>query len=290
VHSSEKLSVNEEEGIDLVAVWRALRSHRYFILLICGICGLAAASYALLATPIYRAEVVVTEVRDGNMSGAASLVSQLGGLGGLASLAGVNLAPSGGPAQEAKAVLQSRRLVEEFIKSQAILPELTSRAKRPLSLWLAVKRFREDILEIREDKRTGLTTVAVNWTDAVTAANWANGLVALANELLRRRALDDSSRNIAYLNKQIAHTNVVEVQRVMYNLIESETKTLMLANARVEYAFTVVDPAVPPEIRFSPRRTILVIGGILVGLIISLVAVYLRSAFGESHKRSAAVA
>jgi hypothetical protein len=40
---------------------------------------------------------------------------------------------------------------------------------------------------------------------------------------------------------------------VLYNLIESETKTLMLANARVEYAFTVVDPAVVPGATCQPQ-------------------------------------
>jgi hypothetical protein len=97
-----------------------------------------------------------------------------------------------------------------------------------------------------------LTVVAIDWTDPATAAQWANGFVALANELLRTRALVESKRNIAYLNDQISKTDVVELRRVLYGLIESETKTLMLANGRPEYAFRVVDPAVPPELKTRP--------------------------------------
>ena len=55
--------------------------------------------------------------------------------------------------------------------------------------------------------------------------------------------MTDSSRNIQYLKDQIAKTDVVQLQGVMYSLVEAEMKTLMLANARSEYAFTVVDPA-----------------------------------------------
>ena len=90
--------------------------------------------------------------------------------------------------------------------------------------------------------------------------------MALANETLRSRALSDSSRNIQYLKEQIAKTDVVELQRVMYGLIEIEMKTLMLANARTEYAFTVVDPGVTPERRVWPRRTLMVLSGGVLGV------------------------
>src|SRR5690606_23870708 len=111
--------------------------------------------------------------------------------------------------QEAQAILESRRLVAEFIERLALLPELSSSDSQ--SLWLAVKRFQETVVSIREDETQGTTTVAVDWTDPAVAAQWANEFVALANELIRRRALDEATRNIEYLNKQIERTNVVEV-------------------------------------------------------------------------------
>jgi uncharacterized protein involved in exopolysaccharide biosynthesis len=51
----------------------------------------------------------------------------------------------------------------------------------------------------------------------------------------------------------------------MYNLVETETKRLMLANSRSEYAFTVVDPAVVPELKFSPRRARIVVALTVIG-------------------------
>src|SRR5205823_3365385 len=119
------------------------------------------------------------------------------------------------------------------------LPLLSRGAKKPPTLWVAVEKFRKTCLMITEDKLKGLTTVSIDWTDPATAASWANSFVALANEILRTRAIDDANRNIDYLNQQVAHTNVVELQQVMYKLIEQETKSLMLAKGRVEYAFTI---------------------------------------------------
>jgi LPS O-antigen subunit length determinant protein (WzzB/FepE family) len=97
------------------------------------------------------------------------------------------------------------------------------------------------------------------------ASRWANDFVGLANTLLRERAIQESTRNIEFLNKQLAQTTVVEIQHVMNQLLENETKNLMLAHGRLDYAFTVVDPAVPPEQRFSPRRTLMVISGLFIG-------------------------
>jgi uncharacterized protein involved in exopolysaccharide biosynthesis len=50
----------------------------------------------------------------------------------------------------------------------------------------------------------------------------------------------------------------------------------MLANARREYAFTVVDPAVPPELRYYPRRTAMVVIGAIAGLLLGIAAAVIR--------------
>jgi len=180
---------------------------------------------------------------------------------------GVNL---GGPATDGSAVLKSRTLVEEFIKQNQLLPVLYPNSERPPTLWFGVNTFRS-LLSIRDDPRAGLITISVDWNDPVVAANWANGFASLANEVSRGREIRNAERNIAYLNQQLQKTNVVEMQRVLYNLIEAETNTLMLANAREEYAFTVVDRAVPPEGRISPKRKVMVVFGTMFGLFLGVV-------------------
>jgi uncharacterized protein involved in exopolysaccharide biosynthesis len=283
VITDEQIRDDRVDGPDLAALLRIAWNSRYLLMLCSGICGLLALYVALTATPIFKAEVVVSEVRDGAMGGgASSLVNQFGGL---ASLAGINL-PNGGADRTAPAVLQSRRLVEEFIKSQNLVPVLLVKRKDP-TLWKAVKEFREGVVVIREDKRTNLTTIAMSWKDPAVAARWANEFVALANELIRARAESDSSRDIAYLNKQVAQTNIVDLQRILYNLIESETKTLMLANARTEYAFKIVDPAVAPELKTSPKRALIVIFGTFLGFVIGLAVIFVRRAVAASKGKPA---
>jgi uncharacterized protein involved in exopolysaccharide biosynthesis len=280
VNSSDPIPTNREDAIDIASLWRVVRKAKYLILLSSVICGLLAIAYALIATPIYRAEVVITEApNDKDMGGGSSLGNQLGGL---ASLAGLDMA-NNPQEHEAQGVLNSRRLIEEFIKREGILPVLVSNKKKTGTMWFAVKRFKDRIVTIREDKRTNLTTVGIDWTDAKMAAEWANGFVALCNEIVRTRALNDSTRNIAYLTQQISQTNVVDMQRIIYNIIESEMRTVMLANGRAEYAFTVIDPAVPPELRKSPQRVIVVLVGFALGLMIGIMIAFMRERLKSSN-------
>jgi len=268
--SSDVVAATAEQEIDFAALVRVLWAYRLFVVLFTGLCGAIAVVIALVATPIYRAEVVVSEVRDDRLNAAVSQLTNQ--LGSLASLAGVRLAPSTTNVN-ARAVLESRRLAEEFTKRNDLAPKLLPDAMDP-TLWMAVQAFRARVIEINNDVLTGTIIVSISWPDPAVAAEWANGYIVLCNEVVRQRAIQDATRNIEYLNAQLGQTTVVELQRVIYNLIENETKALMVANVRDEYAFAVIDPAVPPEIRSSPRRTLMVIIGLgLGGLLGAMLAV-----------------
>jgi uncharacterized protein involved in exopolysaccharide biosynthesis len=263
--SRERVSGTDAD-IDLIAMWRVVWSYKYLIIAVSAVCAIAAAALALTATQIYRAEVVVSEVSDQGLGGMAGLANQFGGL---ASLAGIDLR---GSRREPRAILESRQLVEEFIRRRNLTPMLFPGAVKPPTLWFAVKKFRESIIEIRDDD--GLIKIWIDWTDPQIATQWANEFVALANELVRTRDLDSAKKNIAYLEGQIDGNDVVELRNVMYKLIESEMKTLMLANGKADYAFTVVDPAVPPEIRISPRRTLMVLAGMVLGGLLGVILAF----------------
>jgi len=274
--------------VNVVTLLQVAWRYKLLIGLIGFVAALAGVYVALTTRSIYRAEVVVTEVSNEGSGGAGWLASSLGGL---ASFAG--LTTHGGASQEAEAVLSSRYLTEQFISQHQLVNEILGKAEHQ-SLWLAVDRFKTRVLSITESKEKGTITVALQWTNPQLVAQWANDYVALANDIVRRRALDDSSRAIGYLKEQIKKTEVVEVQRALYGLVESETKTNMLANTRKEYAFTVVDPAVVPEQRVWPRRTLIVLSsgvlGGLLGLFIALGHNMWRRYGGESEARDSAPA
>lgn len=264
-----------DDKIDFVALWRLARSYKYLVILITLVSGGVAAFIAFTTTPSFRAEVAITEASGENLPGAAAQLSSQ--LGGIASLVGVELGGAGNRSREIQGFLKSRQLVEDFVKRYELQSKLFPKDQPQPTLWFAVRQFQNNVLSIRDDKRTGLTRVGVTWTDPAVAARWANDFVALANELLRTKAVDEAKASVAYLNAQVAQTNVVEIQRVMYNLVENETKTLMLANARADYAFTVIDPAIAPEVRSGPHRALLTLLGLVLGPILGLLVAFAHS-------------
>lgn len=275
----------QDDTIDVIALFRLLWAHKFLIAAVTVLAGVAAVVLALTATHIYRANTVVAPALESNLGGASAPLS--GRLGGLASLAGIDLGRSGPGAQHAQSVLQSRRLVEEFIRRNELVGVLLPPGEDQ-TLWRAVQNFRDSVVAMNRDDSDGTTTITVEWTDPTTAAQWANGLVTLANEIIRAQALADSQRNVDYLKKQAETTNVVEMQRVMYELIQSETKNLMLANARADYAFTVIDPAVVPESRDRPKRRLMVATGLALGLFLSSLFVLGRDTVRRYRAREAA--
>ena len=266
----------DDREINLIGLWRMVWRNKWLVMSTGAVALGGAIVYALLATPIYRAEVVVVEVRDSAAQGGLGALA--GQLSGLASLAGVNVNAGGGNAREHQAVLRSRHLVERFVVANNILPVLSKGSPEPLSLWKGVRIAQEQVVEVQEDTRRGVTTVSVEWTDPKLAAAWANNFVALANDTIRTKAMNEAQSNIDYLTERLGQTSSLEVQQLMYSLIESETKTLMLASGRAEYAFAVVDPATIPEIRVSPRRTLIATVGLALGLGLGVLIAFARGA------------
>lgn len=61
-------------------------------------------------------------------------------------------------------------------------------------------------------------------------------------------------------------------------MIEAQTKTKMLANTQEEYAFRILDKAVVPEEKIRPKRTLIVVLGVMIGLIMGVFSAFLRQA------------
>lgn len=277
---------NGASDITVLEFWRAVRLDWRWLAGITAVAALLSIAIAFILTPRYRGEVAIIEPAEGR--GGTASAALLGQLGGLAGMAGINLAGLKEGDRSARAVLNSRMLVEEFISRNKLLPvlfsedwdanagEWTTAPDDSPTTWLGVKKFVEDVLVIEEDPVTGVIRVTTEWEDPEIAAAWANGLVVLANQIVRNRDLTDAERSVAYLQTEIGKTNIVGLQQVLYSLIESEMKTIMLAKVKEEYAFAVVDPAVPPELRSFPHRALLVAIGTTLGGFLALMVILVR--------------
>ena len=270
----------QRSDLTLSDAGKAVWAGRKVIIIVTAATSILALGAAFVMRPGYRAEAVVIAVS--STGDTKSLLSGLGGqLGSLAATAGISL-PKGADSSESMGVINSWNLVSQYISRENLLPviyakrwDATRKAWIPSffgkipTVWFGTKYFIKNIRTITDDKKTGLVTVSVDWRDPELAARWADDLVTLANDDLRNRAIEESERNLAYLDEQLAKTNVVEVRTSIYQLMEGEIKKVMMARGNREFAFRVVDPAVAPQEKVSPRPVLMTAVGALVGLLIS---------------------
>jgi uncharacterized protein involved in exopolysaccharide biosynthesis len=246
---------------------------------------LAALLLALTSPRRYEANLVALPRGPQDRGG---LLNSLGGsLGGLAAIAGLSLG-EGGERAEAIQMLQSQILAREFIEDHHLLPVLFSGdwdsrrqtwRERTHTMNEAVSYFDHGIRNVIEDRRTGLVTVRITWRDPVQAAAWANELVRRANDELRSRAVARAQGSIEYLKREARNADAVEIQQTLYRLMEEQYKTLLLANVSNDYAFSVIDPAVPPDPKqyVSPRVGLYTLAGLFFGLVLAATLVFLQA-------------
>ena len=255
----------------------------------------AATALAFWMKPVYRAEVVLSP-NEGQGSGGA-LAQVMGRMGSLGALAGLPFSTGSSSRNESIAILKSRALSENFIRTHDLLPQLyaddwsTEQARwltgHPPTLSGAVEDFNEKVRFVFEDRRTGLVTLRIEWYEPEVAAAWANEFVAAANEVARRRAIEEAERTLKYLYDELAKTSVVGIQEGIYSLIETQINTIAVANVQSEYALRVVDPAVAsdPDRFVRPIRPLVIAFGALVGFSLGVLFVLVRR--GPAPRREA---
>jgi len=110
----------------------------------------------------------------------------------------------------------------------------------------------------------------------VIAKEWVDKLVKAINSHIQEKDREEAIKSIEYLNNKIKETNITDMQSVFYQLIEEQTKTLMLAEVSEEYVFKTISPAKIAEEESKPNRLLISIIGVLLGVFVSVLIVLVR--------------
>ena len=293
----------ENDEINLYELFKTFWDSKWLILSITTASCIFIVLYSLSIPNIYRSSALVmpAQSQGSNVSGALS------GLGGLASMAGLSI-PSGNSnnKEEAIAVLTSHQFLEDFIiNNDILLPLMASKGwdakKNELILnpkiydiknkkWIgnsssktnaptiqeAVRSFRQ-IYIVSENKKNGFVTISIDFYSPYVSKEWIDLIIENINETMRVQAVSMATSSLNYLNDQINKTNISEIKIVLSELAKSETQKIMLSKSSPEYVFKTIDKAFAPEIKISPRRSIICIIGALVGFSLSLlISILLR--------------
>ena len=284
-----------DDEIDLREFFSVLWEGKLSIALVTALSAVIAVSVALYLPNKYTSEALLAPRVDGGAGGAlGQLASQYGGL---ASLAGVNIGGLGENGKSAIAIemLKSREFFGQYLYDQVVVDLMAAegwdRASDKSILdpsiydsatltWVrdvgpefqikpsvqeAHDDFVESSLSVSEDKQTGFVTVAITHYSPSVARDWVLLIVNGVNNAVRARDVEEAENSIAFLDEQRKKTNLVSLTEVFAELIEQQTKTVMLAAASEEYVFQIIDPPVAPELKSEPSRLLISVLGALFG-------------------------
>lgn len=302
-----------EDEVDLREMFLTLWTAKWLIVAITSVFAAGSVIVALMLPNIYRAEVLLAPASQEEAGGALSgLASQFGGL---ASLAGISMGSSSvDKTTLAIETLQSRQFLAQFVEEHDILVPLFAADKWIVSSnqleldekvydtatgeWVrnveapfspkpsaqeAHEEFRE-ILSVNQDSDSGLVRIAIEHKSPHIAADWVRWLVEDVNRYMRETDIAEARRSIQFLQQQIGATSVAEMQQLLFELIQEQTKTIMLAEVRPEYVLKTIDPAVAPEEEAKPSRALICIIGTLLGGMLACLFVLLQKAFRHEDK------
>jgi len=137
-------------------------------------------------------------------------------------------------------------------------------------------------MKVHVDSDTGFMTIVFQHFSPIFAYEFINLLEGQLNTIEREKDIRNSSRAITYLNKELEETRQAGIQNAIYQLIESQLKTQMLANIDEHYLMTPIDPAVIPEQKSFPFRRNIAIVVFILSLLGSSILVLLRHFFLRS--------
>ena len=267
-----------------------LRQWKWFILF-----GFSfAIIFAFYSTKLpneYTSEILLAdaEVTGSPMDGIS------GQLGGLASLAGINMNSGKNKKLISLQLIKSRNFLIEFVKANQLEVELfavkawdkesgnyvyNEEVYNPKTQKWAEHPDREgtfyptdneifekakSLIEVDVDKTNRVTKIFLTYYHPEKAQQWLTILVNILNQKMANADIAEKERQISFLQAQLDIERNEEIRNVYFSLIEEQIKGSTLAKARIDYIFKVIDPAMYPEVKSGPKRALIAVLGGLVG-------------------------
>lgn len=276
-----------DQDSDVTAMIAAIWEGKWVVAIATGLAMLGALIVVMIVDPVYEAEVVAAH--NVNSGATDGLPRTLGSMERLAAISGLGLNSAQGDQEIALATLRSRRFTAQFMErfqvKAALFPDLwdpdtnkwrVSEGAIPTD-WSAYNFWAKDVFQVSEDSATGLVHIRIHWQDPMVAARWANEIIVMANAVLQQQALAQSERNLSYLAEQMTSSRIEEIRAAIAGLIQQETASMMVASGNQDFAFRIIDPAVPAEDPYFPRPLLLVFSATVLGFLLGVLAALIRA-------------
>lgn len=272
----------QDEEIEIAQLFVVLWGYRMWIVGCTSAIAVMGVVYALLATPIYYSEATIAPKETGKGgSGASGILSQLGGMSGMVAsqlgLGNANL-------DKLEIILKSHELAETVIEKNDLLPMLyptlwdakqnawkSKNVEKVPTVRMGIKKLKSQVLKVNLEAKKNIIRVGASLTDPQSAKRLIDFYLEALNDKIRADVMRDADANREYLERQLGKTGDPMLSEKIQNMIAFEIEKYMLVSHQ---AFEVLERPVVPMERAKPRRKMIVMISVLVGILLSVVGVF----------------
>ena len=296
---NDQLNNIYDDEIDLSELFHLLWDKIFYIGAITSIFSLISIIYALMMPNIYQSKATLMAVEQ-----SSGMSGMIGRYSGMASLAGISLdSKSGSKDQEAIARIKSFEFfsnnflpnmklenlmaVKKWNQASNTLTYYASDFNSESRQWLrkakpprsniptsqeAYEEFVE-IMSVNKDKKTNLVTLMVEHKSPFIAQQWVEIMINQIDQVMRDQDRQTATKSIEYLNSLAPTVINEDIKKALSALQQEQMKRLMMVEANDNYVFKVLDSPIAAELKSKPRRSLIVIWGTILGMVLSALGV-----------------
>ena len=300
MNNSTNLNNNDKLGdeIDIKSLFKTILNGKLLIIVSTGLFAIIALIYSLSLSNIYQSTALLSPVGDQSSSSQS-----LNNIGGLASLAGINISStSGGNSTKAITKITTLSFFEENILPNIFLPDLMAVKKWDeesnsiiynanynfqTAKWAEIPHPQEsykdfkDLLQVSQDYDTKFLTISIKHESPYIAKEWAELVVHEINNSFRAKDKREAESAMKFLNSQMALTSYTEIKQVVAQILKQKIQQLTLIEANDYYVFSYLDQPAVPRKKAEPSRFSICILGAILGFMLGILIVLIRSYFKE---------
>ncbi len=299
----------EEDEIDLREIFGVILKRKLFIAVFTIIVTLLAVLYVLSKPNIYTVKTTLLPVE---VSGGMSL----GGLGGLASLAGVDIGGGGeiSPSESFEMVLNDYGLIKQFVENNKLDETLLNRDTSNYYFALGYRgvydlfnspkenieklnkeqdiyntyKMLTQMISISQDKKTGVMTLSVSDPDMQLALNMLDQFLSKASHYLIDIKEKEINTQLAYYEETLKEIRDVQIKEQLSlqvsGLIHSK---IMLHSSPYYKVKKITEPVLPYyKDKSKPKRGLIVVVALITSIMLSIFIVFFLEFISKKEEES----
>ncbi len=290
--------VSDDETLNFLELIYLLWANKIVILSCSLIVSIFALIYSQFLPNLYTSSSVVIV--------SNSLENQDSGMSGLASLAGFSFEGESSKVNEGIEIITSLNFFENLVKRNNLFEKLAltngwdketntlgydkSRFDENSKKWISKKPSMQDLYSqfhknfFIDKTNQGFVELSFKHYSPYFAKEIVSLVIKEINLITKNKEIEISSNSLNYLKNEFERSNLVEIRKVIAELIQNETQTIMMANSSNSFFFKTLSEPYAPEIKSEPNRSFILLIGFLIGFLISASYFIVRNLSRQNSK------